>query len=331
MAITDRLESLVRTALEMASLQGATLDARVLSEARSSLMSSGYSDWNGGTDFYTLVLELPVATYVEVESEQDNLESSIRNRIALQTRTESGEQVSEVVIAPLPVDAVAQATSISTEVVDESEPVPTFWQPGYFRLFISHVSESKVAAHALKEVLARYQIAAFVAHDDIEPSREWQSEIESALRTTDALAAIVVPNFVGSRWCDQEVGYALGRRKFVLALRAGADPHGFLGKYQGLQVNGLDTTQVAAQIFDVLIRHELTTQRMTESLVERMVRSMSWDGAKWTMTLLEKASNLNDGQCARLLRSIDDNIDVGDAFSVPDRIRTLIARVGESS
>ena len=80
----------------------------------------------------------------------------------------------------------------------ESEPTPIFWAPGHFRLFVTHVSAMKKAAHSVNAALASYQIAGFVAHDDIEPAKEWQAEIESALRTMDALTAIITPEFVGS-------------------------------------------------------------------------------------------------------------------------------------
>jgi hypothetical protein len=180
----------------------------------------------------------------------------------------------------------------------------------------------------LKESLASYQVAAFVAHDDIEPTREWQSEIERALRTMDALVAILSPRFIESRWCNQEVGVAIGRGKLVLPLRAGADPHGFMAKYQALQAVDTDASTLALRIVDVLIQHSLSVDRMTEALVDRLVASGSWDGSRRTMTLLEKAPRLNSTQVARLVRSIDENVDVREAWGVPERIKDLIARIG---
>ncbi len=49
-----------------------------------------------------------------------------------------------------------------------------FWIPGYFRLFLSHLSEFKQKTAALQEALRPYGITAFVAHEDIEPTKEWQ-------------------------------------------------------------------------------------------------------------------------------------------------------------
>jgi hypothetical protein len=206
-----------------------------------------------------------------------------------------------------------------------------FWQSGFFRLFITHVAANKAEAHQLKEVLARYQIAAFVAHDDIEPTKEWQTEIERALRTMDAPVAIISPGFLASRWCDQEVGIAIGRSKLVIPLRAGADPHGFLGKYPGLQATGVEILTVAEKVGEILTQNPLSSQRMAEALVERLAASWSYDTAKRNMTLLERVPQLNASQVARLVRAIDENSQVGETFGVPARIRSLVARVGEAA
>ena len=59
-----------------------------------------------------------------------------------------------------------------------------------FRLFISHISKDKDKATRLRDCLALYHIAGFVAHQDIYPTAEWQIEIERALINMDAFLAI---------------------------------------------------------------------------------------------------------------------------------------------
>lgn len=90
-----------------------------------------------------------------------------------------------------------------------------FWEPNYFRLFLSHLSSFKRTAGGLQRSLRRFGISAFVAHVDIEPTREWQDEIEAALYSMDALAAILMPGFKDSDWTDQELGVAIGRGVFA--------------------------------------------------------------------------------------------------------------------
>jgi hypothetical protein len=118
----------------------------------------------------------------------------------------------------------------------------------YFRLFLSHVSKYKAEAAALKDDLRFFGVSCFVAHRDIEPLKEWQDEIELALASMDALAALLTPGFHESLWTDQEVGFAYARQVQILPLRLGLDPYGFLGKFQALSTDWKDSALNIAKL-----------------------------------------------------------------------------------
>lgn len=103
-------------------------------------------------------------------------------------------------------------------------------------IFISHSSSSKKFAHEIKKFLSEYGCDSFVAHDDIKPSRPWEKEIESWLGKMDVLVALVSEKFHDGSWCDQELGWAMGRNVPIVTLLIGGTPHGFIGKWQGLSV-----------------------------------------------------------------------------------------------
>src|ERR1700722_735851 len=88
---------------------------------------------------------------------------------------------------------------------------PPFWRTGMLRVFVTHLAANRAFAGALQEALLRFGISGFVAHNDIEPTVEWQTEIETALATCDALVALLHENFHDSNWTDQEIGFAMGR------------------------------------------------------------------------------------------------------------------------
>ena len=111
------------------------------------------------------------------------------------------------------------------------------WADEHFRLFLSHKDEVKREAAVLRDKLRYYGISAFVAHEDIRPTKEWQDEIENALATMDGFIALMTPNFHDSDWTDQEVGYAIARGVPIISVRMGRDPYGFLGKFQALTTN----------------------------------------------------------------------------------------------
>ncbi len=158
-----------------------------------------------------------------------------------------------------------------------SETVP--WpHPDRFHLFISHTSAHKDLAEGLRDGLARLGVDGFVAHTAIEPASEWVQVIEHALRTCDAMLALLSKDFPRSRWCDQEVGVGVGRGILILPVRLGIDPYGFLGRYQGL--TPIPSSSLEDAVFHVLARSALTRAKMADAIILRFVRSGSFDGTR---------------------------------------------------
>jgi hypothetical protein len=149
----------------------------------------------------------------------------------------------------------------------------TFWKAGHFKLFISHLSSFKKTVSHLKISLEKYGISAFVAHEDIEPAKEWQDEIEKGLFTMDALCAVLMPGFKESNWTDQEIGVAIGRGVLIIPIKKECDPYGFIGKYQGLQAVGKNIDEVATEIFEILTKNPKTRITILNYLINLFLLS----------------------------------------------------------
>jgi AbiJ-like protein/TIR domain-containing protein len=152
---------------------------------------------------------------------------------------------------------------------------PDFWKKGDLKAFISHLAQNKLKVTSLKNHLEPWGITSFVAHEDIEPSREWMVEIEKALSTMDLLIALIEPEFRESNWTDQEVGFALGRNIAIISLRAGSDPYGFMGKYQGIQVKGKLPEIVAQDIVKVLLKKTKYSDKLLFSISKNIRQESS--------------------------------------------------------
>jgi hypothetical protein len=200
------------------------------------------------------------------------------------------------------------------------------WEPDYFRLFIAHVATNKAVAHQLKNHLKPFYVSCFVAHDDIERTREWQDEIEEALRTMDALAALLSPDFHSSLWTDQEVGFAIGTGRLVLPLRAGLDPYGFIAKYQGYQVPEGPYPPIAQEILKILARHGRTALTLARALVTRLENSSSFDMAKASVMLLEECAVIDEELLQHIEVASSRNDQISEAWTVPERIASLVQR-----
>ena len=132
-----------------------------------------------------------------------------------------------------------------------------------FKLFLSHISKDKLKATRLKLCLEIYGINGFVAHEDIHPTLEWQSEIERALNNMDALIAIHTPGFSSSNWTQQEVGFALGKGVKVISFKMGEDPTGFISRHQALARRNRTAEEVAEEINSLLLADERTLAKLS--------------------------------------------------------------------
>ncbi|WP_226018200.1 toll/interleukin-1 receptor domain-containing protein [Novosphingobium sp. FKTRR1] len=177
----------------------------------------------------------------------------------------------KAVLARVPEEILLRVASeldlLLPEAFSEVTP-PAHWQgTKSFRLFISHVSKDKAIATRLKGALTQYDIAGFVAHEDILPTLVWQDEIERGLKSMDALIAIHTVGFKDSTWCQQEVGFALGRGTKVISLKMTEDPTGFIGKHQALPRQSRTAEQIAEEVDRLLSEDPRTKVRLLEAKV----------------------------------------------------------------
>ena len=79
-------------------------------------------------------------------------------------------------------------------------------------LFFSHSHKDLDKITPVKDILEKTDwIECFVAHKDIELSKEWENEITKYLECCHGLIAFLSKNFKSSDYCDQEIGMAVHR------------------------------------------------------------------------------------------------------------------------
>lgn len=196
-------------------------------------------------------------------------------------------------------------------------------EKNFFKLFLSHISSFKKETAKLQKSLLSYGITSFVAHEDIEPTKEWQNEIEIALKTMDGLASLLTPGFHESKWTDQEVGVAIGRSVPILSIRYGLDPYGFIGKYQGLQGSGKDFNKISKEILMVLLNNPNSQQKMIHGLVYSFIESESFAESKEKIGLIEEAPYMSMELLQLLENSVKENSQVRGSWGVPESIKAL--------
>lgn len=257
-----------------------------------------HENWNGGIDTYLIKLNLPLEVYFKLK-DTERLEEAERNIASFYEDMLKGDE-------SIRLSGVAISPRDDSHINFGNNNNDSMWQPGYFRLFISHVSAYKESASNMKNSLALYGIDCFVAHEDITPSKEWEIEIENGLFTMDALCAIVVPEFSGSQWCDQEVGIALGQHKLVLSINKGANPYGFFGKLQALK-SKKTASEMASDVWKVIANNDRTKDLYSEKLIGLLLNAKNDPICKDLLDVLPTYENIDKRHIEYFHRHYNEN------------------------
>ncbi|MCT2076069.1 toll/interleukin-1 receptor domain-containing protein [Dietzia cinnamea] len=174
------------------------------------------------------------------------------------------------------------------------------WQPGMIRLFISHSAAHKEFIGQVSRELAVVGVDGFVAHDHMENAKPFQDQIEQALTTMDAFVALVHPEFNGSAWCQQEVGWAYARRVPLYAVRLGDNPQAFVARDQWPSLFERNPREIADEISDWIGKHPLLSDRIIDGLFASLSNASNYESAGATANRIARLPSLTDEQWSRL-------------------------------
>lgn len=202
----------------------------------------------------------------------------------------------------------------------------SLWKPGYVRVFLSHSARHKQFVGQVADELAVSGIHAFVAHDTMEYEQPWQDQIEHGLRTMQAFVAIVHPEFVTSAWCQQEVGWALGRGVPRYVVRYPTDPLGFVGRTQWPQGGGMNHREVAAEILQWVSRIPEFSDQIVVGLLAALRSAGNYMDAGSTASRIATIDTLTPGQWDELADIFHGNDQVGGGALAHKALRPFYTR-----
>jgi len=327
MAIEDEHQRVTATLAVIFHEQGDTECQQLLDGARSAIQFTHHDNWDGGTDFYELSLWISARRFAQIENRLKPLEEKIASKLTRLKVGSANDVLNSVQILLDPIVGPGAATLPLPTVTDETR----IWAPGRLRLFISHVSRIKTKTAELKQALLPLGVDAFVAHEDIEPTQEWHREIEFALRSMNAMCALVTEDFNKSLWTDQEVGFALGRGVPVVTVRVGGTPYGLMGKAQAMRGDLANTSTLAQGLFDVIVKQESCRRIIIEGLISSLESAITYANAKQSIRQIHVLRELlTPEQIKRILQAARDNSQVREATNVPEQIAAIAKRAGVS-
>lgn len=194
------------------------------------------------------------------------------------------------------------------------------------RTFLSYSSEDKEVAADIQQHLRRFGFEAFLAHNDIEPSEEWQQRIISELKACQVFIPILTDNFTESAWTDQEVGFALSRDVLIIPLNAGINPYGFIGKIQALTVAPRDIERTCVSIAEIVVRRKQFNKDIVRAIIQTFGESDSYEEAKRNSSYLLKFKHLlNTRHISQIKKLAANNEQIRRSYGAQDNLAKLMS------
>jgi len=209
------------------------------------------------------------------------------------------------------------------------------WNGQPVHVFLSHKTEDAEWVSSVRVALASYGISGFVAHRDISPSEHWREVIKRGLKSCHVLVAVLHPNFHSNSWCDQEVGWAVGRGIPIVTVRRDVNfdrgRDGFLDEVQDIILDpkhGTGEYYLAQQIFRIAIR-ALPPELARRSIAEALVASSSFANTRALWPAIERQDKWEKESLDRLKYAVTTNRQVYEANVDGTLVPELIATVAE--
>jgi hypothetical protein len=112
----------------------------------------------------------------------------------------------------------------------------------------------------------------------------------------------------GSAWCDQEIGWLLGRNVPVMALRFDGTPYGLFAKHQAQPVpKNATSSTIAEMVVDRIASKPELAGGFAASLVSAMSSSPNFATTESIWKRLRELSSLDADLCSQLLEATKKN------------------------
>ncbi len=317
---------------------GETRLANLIKSCRYAVIEdTSYNNWNGGTCLHDVVLFAPLTVISTIALDEI---AQVTSRICEDLgKLAHGVENEGFHAVRLNLDDekdpdCQRATRFSAKLPMNPNSVE-FWKPAYARIFISHRDAHKRDARLLGNALEGFGLSCFVAHDTIVPRSEWRTEIMKGLETMEIMLVFLTDDFEQSPWCQQEVGYALGKSIPIISIKFGhRDPPGFISNFQAFRGSTENIALTARGLFPFIDEALGKPERLVDILISKLIESPNWSESKERFERLESVvTKLTDAQVAILLEGFRINDQLHDAYYLTssDRFNRFLKNVtGES-
>ena len=191
------------------------------------------------------------------------------------------------------------------------------------KIFFSYSTENRKEVGRINRNLEGEVFKGFLAHEDINPSREWQDEIHRNLRECDVFIPYITKKFKESKWTDQECGIAYAHSKLIIPLEVELAPYGFINKYQSLKFDPEYILSGTVKIVQTILDNKRFGD-LKELIIEQFIGSKNFDSANVFSSILKDYPTFSEEEVKRISKGSFKNNQVLGAFHAQSFLKKII-------
>jgi hypothetical protein len=170
-------------------------------------------------------------------------------------------------------------------------------------------------------------VDAFLAHENIEVSNQWRTELLKQLKIAQIFVALISANYFKSPWCVQESGIAAFRKLTIIPLSIdGTIPQGFISDFQSIKIDPANPSLSA--LLPGLANHDVvaTIDKLIEMFGKSIGYRLAEDNFELLRPFLDRASNK---QKTRILTVAAHNEQIYDAGGIHQVLPPIVKTHGQ--
>lgn len=207
-----------------------------------------------------------------------------------------------------------------------------------YHIFISHSTKDLKDVLKLVNGLSSYGLRSFVAHRDIQLSKEWVKEIENQLSKCKVFIAFLTANFKTSDWCDQEAGIAYSNNLKIIPLNCdgGTNSYGFLSKFQTtspiFEEDNRNLFRMSKfrkdvlNIVDAMLSEKEVIEFTRSSILNQVEEIHSYYDSDCIFSLIPKLEPFTEEEVKRLIKLSVNNNQIYGAGSAQKPLKEIISK-----
>lgn len=193
-------------------------------------------------------------------------------------------------------------------------------------LFLCHSNKGKKIAGKLKKELEKFGFKVFLAHEDIQGAKEFESVIKDNIKKCDVFCILLTDDINISKWCDQEIGMAIASDKIILPLKVNSlDPYGYVQKFHAIKLDIKNLEFSARGILDAVCHQNGLKDKSMKYLIEYFGKSNTYQEAGMRTTDLIKFFPFTDEQLNMIANFTVGNNQIHQSWEAKKQLKEIFS------